>query len=64
MCFFQLVHCPPDPGFMGDQSRTDGVSAYQADNIGGNLLVRHLRNSRIELLGGKALPIQCQAERS
>ena len=62
MRLFQLVHCPPDSGLMGNQGRADGVPAYQADNISGNFLVGHLGNSGIELLGGKALPVQCQAQ--
>ena len=62
MSLFQLVHRTSDSGFMGDQGGADSVPANQADNIGGDFLVGHLRDSRIQLLGGKALPVQRQAQ--
>lgn len=58
----QLVHRPADTSFVANQLRTDGIAADEADDIGGNLLIRQLENSGVELPRGKALPIQGQAQ--
>ena len=62
MGFFQFVHCPADAGLVTDEGGANGISANQTDDIRCHFLVGQFRYGGVELLGGKALPIQRQAQ--
>lgn len=62
MGFLQLVHSLTNPGFVADEGGANGIPPDQADDVGGDLLIGEFGNSGVQLLGGKALPIQRQAQ--